>query len=839
MRKGLLTALLTCFSVTGFAQYTQETALDLEAGTNTCAVEEEGGKVFWKYTPEENTLLTITPTGNYVQAYTIEGETQTTLQGATNTNQQTLYYLEKGTTCYFWASGSTNVSFDASMQTGGNVGKGLSADDPLIITPGEEMFMGRSIFLSNGQTTYATYSATEDGVLVLTSTAYASISVNNSDPTYLEYSNGHYIYNLSVKTGQNYNLTFSQHYNPFILTAEMTHPQPGSADMPFDMTEGDNTVPAANGEYWYTFTNDKTGYGVISSNGTLPRGDVKIYNNKSNITYGQIYAQSTTGSYDIRFEMPSPGTTYYICVNKVMGSDEDETFNFTVEDYAVGDKEENPILLEELPATQTLKTASGTYYYAVNVPAGTHKFLHVKATTDVTNEGTSVAVYPTGNSWNAISGNSQVRAEVDGSQNGQQYIIRWASSEATPITFSVALEDIQQGDVITNPLTAQIGDNTISGDGTKYYTYTATLTGKLIVKGTPEMAITFPMGTGQYDGNYQASFVGSTYTLDVTDGNVYYIKIENAKDKDVFSLSEEEYQIGESRDNPFIVEDGTFTLDNTTYTNYWLQYTATKDGILVIKSDIPYNYTDQITFCKSTDPYTSGLTTTIQDGENYTTIYQTEVPVNAGDVYLVNLRLQAPYEGNVVTFTVRDAVEGETIDNPIVLVPGQEISLPTPPRIKPIWCKATLDKGTAILEANYSIGGTYYKGKENIDTNNGQYLAFSNYDENYQPMNYYLCTLNIDEAGDYYFKFDQGSAGTVLTLTGTATSIKGVNADDTSLTVTNGTLNIHAKGANVKIYTLAGAMIASKKVADVASFHLESGMYIVKINNSVKKITIR
>lgn len=724
MRKGLLTALLTCFSVTGFAQYTQETALDLEAGTNTCAVE-EGGKVFWKYTPEENTLLTITPTGNYVQAYTIEGETQTTLQGATNTNQQTLYYLEKGTTCYFWASGSTNVSFDASMQTGGNVGKGLSADDPLIITPGEEMFMGRSIFLSNGQTTYATYSATEDGVLVLTSTAYASISVNNSDPTYLEYSNGHYIYNFSVKTGQNYNLTFSQHYNPFILTAEMTHPQPGSADMPFDMTEGDNTVPAANGEYWYTFTNDKTGYGVISSNGTLPRGDVKIYNNKNNITYGQIYAQSTTGSYDVRFEMPSPGTTYYICVNKVMGSDEDETFNFTVEDYAVGDKEENPILLEELPATQTLKTASGTYYYAVNVPAGTHKFLHVKATTDVTNEGTSVAVYPTGNSWNAISGNSQVRAEVDGSQNGQQYIIRWASSEATPITFSVALEDIQQGDVITNPLTAQIGDNTISGDGTKYYTYTATLTGKLIVKGTPEMAITFPMGTGQYDGNYQASLVGSTYTLDVTDGNVYYIKIENAKDKDVFSLSEEEYQIGESRDNP------------------------------------------------------------------------------------------------------------------IVLVPGQEISLPTPSRIKPIWCKATLDKGTATLEANYSIGGTYYKGKENIDTNNGQYLAFSNYDENYQPMNYYLCTLNIDEAGDYYFKFDQGSAGTVLTLTGTATSIKGVNADDTSLTVTNGTLNIHAKGANVKIYTLAGAMIASKKVADVASFHLESGMYIVKINNSVKKITIR
>ena len=273
MKKHLLTAMMAVFSATAMAQYTQETALDLVPGTNTCTLEESGGMAYWKYTPGENTLITITPSSGYVQAYTINEEdgsgTQNTLLGVTKSNQQTVYYLDKGTTCYFRASGSLDVSFDATMQTDGNVGKGFSADDPVIITEGEEMYMGRSVFTSNGQTTYASYTATGDGVLVLRSTGYAYVSVNGGENTNLNYSEGSYLYNLAVEGGQVYNLTFSQHYNPFILTAEMTNPQPGSLDMPFTLNEGANSVPAENGEYWFTYTNSKEGFGVTATMSAL------------------------------------------------------------------------------------------------------------------------------------------------------------------------------------------------------------------------------------------------------------------------------------------------------------------------------------------------------------------------------------------------------------------------------------------------------------------------------------------------------------------------------------------------------------------------------------------
>lgn len=843
MKKHLLTAMMAVFSATAMAQYTQETALDLVPGTNTCTLEESGGMAYWKYTPGENTLITITPSSGYVQAYTINEEdgsgTQNTLLGVTKSNQQTVYYLDKGTTCYFRASGSLDVSFDATMQTDGNVGKGFSADDPVIITEGEEMYMGRSVFTSNGQTTYASYTATGDGVLVLRSTGYAYVSVNGGENTNLNYSEGSYLYNLAVEGGQVYNLTFSQHYNPFILTAEMTNPQPGSLDMPFTLNEGANSVPAENGEYWFTYTNSKEGFGVISSASSLSRGEVKVYNNKSNIQYDAVYAQSATGSYDVRFEMPSAGTTYYICVNKAMASGEDDTFDFSIEEYAQGDKEGNPIVLDELPATETTKSGTGTFFYAVNIPAGENKFLNVEATSEVTNSSTYVFVYPAGNSWSSTYGNKQVRLEVNGGDTGKQYIIKWNAYEETPVTFTVSLEDIKQGDAIANPLPAVIGENVIDGDGTKYYTYTATQTGKLVVSGTPEMTISFPRGTGQYDGTYQASVVGSTYTLDVTEGTAYYIKIEGAKDKDVFTLAESEYEVGDSRDKPFAVENGTFTFGPDTYANYWMQYTVQKSGVLTIECDVPYNYTEQIMYCKSTDSSTSGMATTIQDGEDYNTIYKVEVVASAGDVYLVNLKMQSPHEGNVVTFTERDAVEGETIDNPLVLVPGRDVALPTPSRNKPVWCKATLEEGEVKIESNFSISGMYFEGRDNAEAGTGQYLYFSNYDSNYQLLDCYLWTTNIANAGEYYFKFDSGTAGTILTLDGTGTGINNLDNGKASVSVSSGTLNVSVDNAEVRIYTVSGAMVAGKTVAGDASFNLEPGIYIVRINDTVKKVAVR
>lgn len=50
----------------------------------------------------------------------------------------------------------------------------------------------------------------------------------------------------------------------------------GSLYMPFRLKEGDNTVPAAAGTYYYIYSNERTGYGVVSSTSELPGGQVKI-----------------------------------------------------------------------------------------------------------------------------------------------------------------------------------------------------------------------------------------------------------------------------------------------------------------------------------------------------------------------------------------------------------------------------------------------------------------------------------------------------------------------------------------------------------------------------------
>ena len=253
--------------------------------------------------------------------------TQVSLRGVYRSSSISTYSLESGRTYYVLAGGSDTGTLTAEMATGENIGKGLSADDPMPIVVGEEAYMGSSIVAGSNLTSYAKYTATEDGVLQLTLTTYVQVSVNGGAPTYAEsVSSGEYVYKFPVENGQTYDLTFT-HYGPFILTAEVTHPVEGTLDMPFTLVEGNNELPAKDGEYWYTFTNTSTGYGVING-GTGLRAQVKVYNNKANIDYEQTYAESLPGSFDVRFELPYPGTTYYISVNRGMSVDQPSTLTF-------------------------------------------------------------------------------------------------------------------------------------------------------------------------------------------------------------------------------------------------------------------------------------------------------------------------------------------------------------------------------------------------------------------------------------------------------------------------------------------------------------------------------
>lgn len=842
MKKLLLLLLTAVCSVTAMAQSSEETALELQKGENPWTLDAPGGYAYWYYTPTENTLLTVSPSAGYISVYTYDGEgdaaTQVYLRGVNPSQQTSIFSLESGRRYYVLAGGSDMGTLTAEMTIGENIGKGLSADDPMPIVVGEEAYMGSSIVAGSNLTSYAEYTATENGVLQLTLTTYVQVSVNGGAPTSAEsVSSGEYVYKFTVENGQTYDLTFT-HYGPFILTAEMTHPVEDSLDMPFTLVEGDNELPAETGEYWYTFTNTSTGYGVING-GTGLRAQVKVYNNKSNIDYEQTYAESETGSFDVRFELPYPGTTYYIWVNREMAVDQPSTLTFTVEDYKQGEREDNPIVLESLPATETTSNAGGTYYYAVDVPAGEHKFLNVEALSEVTNTATSVAVYVQGNSYNATSGNASVRAEVNGGTSGQRYIIRWTSSESSPIEFTASFEDIRQGDLISEPLDAVLGTNEIDADGTRYYKYTPTKNCKLVLAGTIEMAVSFSVYSYGYYTPVTASQTGAEYSLTATEGTEYYIQIDNAKAGDEFTLAEAEFEQGETRDNPVIVEDGKFTFGSETYGDYWLQYTADRAGKLVIESDVPYNYTERMQYGRSTDSYLSDMVMSSYDGSTSTTVYGAEVSVAAGDVFLVNLKMAAPHEGCVITFTIRDFEAGESASTAIELQKDETVAVPSVSRTAPMWYKVSLPEACNItITADNFISGYWYQGLEST-TGSGEYMTFNySYDEE-TYVTTYTFTKEVAAAGDYYIMIDQCYGNTNMTFTSDGTSGIGSVGTGSSISVNGGTLNINADNADVRVYTVSGAAVVSEKVSGSASFSLDKGIYIVKINNTVKKVIVK
>lgn len=842
MKKLLLLLLTAVCAVTAMAQSSEETALELQGGENPWTLDAPGGYAYWYYTPTENTLLTVSPSAGYISVYTYDGEgdaaTQVYLRGVNPSQQTSIFSLESGRRYYVQAGGSDTGTLTAEIATGENIGKGLSADDPMPIVVGEEAYMGSSIVAGSNLTSYAEYTATEDGVLQLTLTTYVQVSVNGGAPTSAEsVSSGEYVYKFTVENGQTYDLTFT-HYGPFILTAEVTHPVEGTLDMPFTLVEGDNELPAEAGEYWYTFTNTSTGYGVINGGDGL-RAQVKVYNNKANIDYGQAYAESLQGSFDVRFELPYPGTTYYIWVNRGISVDQPSTLTFTVEDYKQGEREDNPIVLESLPATETTSNAGGTYYYAVDVPAGEHKFLNVEALSEITNTATSVAVYVQGNSYNATSGNASVRAEVNGGTSGQRYIIRWTSSESSPIEFTASFEDIRQGDLISEPLDAVLGTNEIDADGTRYYKYTPTKNCKLVLAGTIEMAVSFSVYSYGYYTPVTASQTGAEYSLTATEGTEYYIQIDNAKAGDEFTLAEAEFEQGETRDNPVIVEDGKFTFGSETYGDYWLQYTADRAGKLVIESDVPYNYTERMQYGRSTDSYLSDMVMSSYDGSTSTTVYGAEVSVAAGDVFLVNLKMAAPHEGCVITFTIRDFEAGESASTAIELQKDETVAVPSVSRTAPMWYKVSLPEACNItITADNFISGYWYQGLEST-TGSGEYMTFNySYDEE-TYVTTYTFTKEVAAAGDYYIMIDQCYGNTNMTFTSDGTSGIGSVGTGSSISVNGGTLNINADNADVRVYTVSGAAVVSEKVSGSASFSLDKGIYIVKINNTVKKVIVK
>ena len=825
MKHYLLTLPIAFLSATAsMAQTTPETALTVKEGTNSYTVEgDKSQTVYWKFTADKNYIAAVSPLEGSYNTPTVGTEFTTNadtnvqeLVGMKNASikyPQCGYPFKKGVTYYIANTGyNGDTGFQLALTEDDNINGGVTADAPVELTVGKNTYVGDPYNNSYGYSAYASYSATESGMLTVTSSSYMNASVNGVQYT-SNYVNNSYSFSFGVTDGEKYSITFNNLYQPIFVKADISHPTEGSVDMPFTGKDGANTLPADYGKYYYSYTPQTTGFLTVSSDTELPGGTVAIYDSKTSST---PLATSEQGTFNVRTEVAYTGTTYYIVVDKVDGTDADETFNISMEAYKAGEKESNPIVVENLPATETLEAAKGTFYYAVSVPANTSKFLTVKAEGD-TDEYTTVSVYPEGNSWGGINGSNYVQLNVNNTYD-TRYIIKWTTNESKPLSFTVAFKDIEAGDIITNPIQAVSGNNSINSNGTKYYQYTATRDGKLSVElSDPEMSVSFPRGTGQYDGTYDPIISGITYSLEAESGVSYLITINNAKQGESFTLSETDFQIGETRENPITVEGNEYTIGKD-QNNCWLKYTATKECQLTVDCDAPYNDngSNQVYFGKENESMT-GMVATRQDGSSYDNYFHGTKVLKAGEAILVHVQLTGNVEGYKVTFAEGELPEGMSVSKPYTVKVGETVSLPSNTTV---WVKADVTKGENVFVATASVRTILYSSLEDAQNEtNGEYINYdTQYDENWNP----ICTLKktFDEDATVYFQIVGSYNDYTFTFQsdGKTTGINGIG---------------NSTSTKTEVFGLNGV-----KIADSTN-GLANGVYILRQNGKAKKIVIK
>ena len=815
MKKNLLLSMALCASLSGWAQTSYETALPLQEGENTYTCEETVQNLYWKYTPAEDMIVKVKPNGyDMVEMHT----SVTDDAGAPSMkaiNYAAFKYPERGFALHagetYYIVLTTNntpgtVSFNYSIcENSAGVGTGLTAEDPLVIIPGKEQFIGATYAENKEQTTYATYTATEDGLLKITSPSYVSNFSVNGDYLSFDSNNDVYVASIPVTSGETYNFVFKG-YNAYFLTSELIHPTAGSMDRPFEMQTGANTVPAEAGEYWYSVTPVGTGYLTLSSESSLPGGKVELFYSKS------AYSASATaeGNYNLRYELNyNSGNTMYVKVTKPEASAEPDIVTYEMKDYAQGEKEDNPLPIATVPG-EVKVPAQTSYYFSLTTPAEQTGFLVVEVPEALANEDTYVNVYPKGISWSGSRGTNVTKLEIEG---GAEYTILCNNHEQNELTLKVSYAAIQDGDIITQPLTAKLGENSINGKGNRYYSYKASKACKVQVTVPEGVVVSFPKDASEYN-IYDAYVNGQTTTLYAEGAQSYYIKLENCTGDGSFTIAEADYVAGDTKELAVEDTDGVYTFGEEVPSCLWIKYTAAKAGKLVISSQIPFDYTStSMLLWTDNSKYGNQLV----DNENYT--YGGSINVSDNQTIYIQILSTISLNGQSLNFDLKDPEPGEI---PATAIDGTNgrVAVPATGYDKEFWVKVDAKAGTLILKSTGSASGLLYQGLENaVNDNSREYISCSNYDySNGTMLDEYVYDTELQEADTYYIKFMYIYSPIEVWFEGdVATAINSIE----SLT---------QQGAE-EVYDFRGMKLNGK--------NLKKGLYIIKKNGKSQKMLVK
>ena len=855
MKKRFLLVSMLCLSLQlGWAQTSYETALTTVVGSNTGKIA-EADTVYWKYTATEDCMFAMCSKTYFSPKIELaEGDGKyTTMSFASfypsdNTNNVKVP-VKKGETIYVKVKCKADVAFDftASVTPANDIDKGKTENDAVTLVPGNDILIGGRLESDPYDATYATYTAAEDGLLKLTcSYRGGGCTVkegSNTKTLSFDYNNGFYTSGFPVEAGKTYQLALTKGMYNIVLSTELTHPTEGSLDMPFALADGENVVPKAAGKYYYTYLPENPGVFTVTSDETFS-GSVKLYTDKSSLSYSPA-AQADAGSYNLSYKADYIYGDLYLVVERTEDGAADGHFTMNYTEYKKGETENNPIVISELPGSATLESAKGTVYYAVDIPGGSYdKILVVKAKNAV--KSSSLTVYPQGNTYYAqTSENGSVAYDLANNSRGGRFIIKWTADEAEPIEFSVSLSPIQAGDQINNPLVPVLGQNKISGESTtKYYIYKPTKPCKLSITADASVTVSFPRGTSSYSGEWDKKQNGNMTYVVTQEGVTYYIKLDNVKDGQTFTLEERGFDPGETRDTPLTVVDGLLNFGNHDTSDLWIEYTATKNGVLEVECDADFSYSQQIEFGKSTDATLTSMTySEVVDG-NYITKYKGQLVLTPGEKALFHVfTWQADWSKNNMTFNLREFADGEVATKPIELKRNEEVTIPHADQSVKKWIMFHVGRGQNRIVFDGEVVGDLYKTLEDAKAGRGA-IEFrpvldsedDTYGENTYAYEFYAST---DDIGDYYVELRKtvGNAKAKF-IDESADGISSINAGGAALSVVSGGLSV-AADANVSVYSLDGSLVKSGRMNAGSVVSLKKGAYIVSVNGKTAKVLVK
>lgn len=849
MKKLILLTFLQFCLCSLFAQTDVSTALDLQVGTNSYDLTGQSGYVtlYYKYTApaESGQLLTFTTVKGEGLSYVMsEDGTYNKMIYGINSATDSIVPVKAGQTVYLILNtrGGSEISFD--MKAENAIVEGGQTKEEAIDVTGQSNFFIPSNYSTETypSVTYLKYECSEEGVLEMTFTGSLSgLSVceeNSSEETSvsLSYVSGTVVGKTEVEAGKVYIIKIKASTSPLIGNFVITHPTIGtSSDMPFTGKAEGNELPAEIGEYWYSYVAEDNGFVMLSSDSYLYGGTVSVYN--ANSMYSPI--ASVDGCFLLRFNAVK-GNTYLICIEKNEATGSPDLFDMTLVPAGEGDSFNNPKAIEL--GENTLPQYNGQYYYSITIPgeAGTPKFLNISSEADFLSSATNVAVYDQNNMYSSLaSGTKDVKVEVSA---GNTYIICWNLNEdINGFKYNVSVEDIAQGDVYGNPIPAVVGTNDLKSGSDKYYKYTATLNGWLVISPSDlAVKVQFPMSSGPYPSYRTAVQDGSSIKTEIVKGTEYVIQFSDVTADGTFNLEEVAYGEGESKETAIVVEGSSADVPKSAQTT-WYRYVAPADGMLEISSDINY---------EQNASYQSSTVRVMRDGDSYpvditkpSTVGITffgKFGASKDEVFYVQVVTLSAQEGKTVTFNLRDYEPGETSDNPIELTIGEN-TLKSATRQNPVWYYADLDKGELKITADAS---NYYMMSVYKSDDLNTVLATSNYVSGSAPdyIGSYELSYEVETPGRYIMKLEQTNPiGAVVTVTANiATGISGTGMAAVRISAGAGCISVtpSAEGASVYVYDLTGKLVSSAYIKGQTTFNVEKGLYVVKVDNKAVKVVV-